>query len=61
MVREAVGVFSRAEELEDAIDDLLSSGFHCAELSPLASAHAVEEKLGHRYEKVKALVRYLSR
>jgi hypothetical protein len=55
MVREAVGVFSRPGELQDAIDGLLSSGFHRAELSLLASEHAVEEKLGHRYAKVKAL------
>ena len=50
-VREAVGVFNRAEELQHAIDELLSSGFHRAELSLLASEQAVEEKLGHRYKK----------
>jgi hypothetical protein len=55
VVREAVGVFNRPENLQGAIDELLSSGFHRAELSLLASEHAVEEKLGHRYEKVKAL------
>jgi hypothetical protein len=54
-VREAVGVFNRPEDLQDAIDDLLSSGFDRAELSLLASERAVEEKLGHRYEKVSAL------
>jgi hypothetical protein len=54
-VREAVGVFRRSEKLQDAIDELLSSGFHRAELSLLASAHVVEEKLGHRYEKVSTL------
>src|SRR5205807_1274853 len=54
-VREAVGVFDRSEDLQDAIDELLSSGFDRAELSLLASEHAVEEKLGHRYEKVAAL------
>ena len=54
-IREAVGVFNRPENLQDAIDELLSSGFHRAELSLLASEHAVEEKLGHRYEKVNAL------
>src|SRR5207244_8437858 len=42
-------------DLQDAIDELLSSGFDRAELSLLASEHAVEEKLGHRYEKVSAL------
>ena len=54
-IREAVCVFNRPEDLQDAIDELLSSGFHRAELSLLASEHAVEEKLGHRYEKVNAL------
>jgi hypothetical protein len=54
-VREAVGVFDRPEDLENAIDELLSSGFHRAALSLLASAHAVDEKLGHRYEKVGTL------
>jgi len=54
-VREAVGVFNRPEDLQDAIDELLSSGFHRAELSLLATEQAVEEKLGHRYEKVSAL------
>jgi len=40
-VREAVGVFNRSEDLQDAIDELLSSGFDRAELSLLASEHAV--------------------
>ncbi|MEX0758260.1 MAG: hypothetical protein WD100_01650 [Tistlia sp.] len=51
-VREAVGIFSDADTFEEAIDDLLSSGFDRAELSLLASERAVEEKLGHRYERV---------
>ena len=51
-VREAVGVFKSAENLQAAIDDLLQSGFHRAELSLLASEQAVEEKLGHQYRKV---------
>ena len=54
-VREAVGVFNRPEDLQGAIDELLSSGFDRAELSLLAGEHAVEEKLGHRYEKVSSL------
>lgn len=48
-VREAVGVFKQPEELQGAIDTLLSSGFHRAALSLLASEHAVTEKLGHVY------------
>lgn len=44
--REAVGVFTTAEDLQAAIDELLSSGFHRAELSLLAGEDAVEKKLG---------------
>lgn len=51
-VREAVAVFDDAETLQEAIDELLSSGFNRAELSLLASEDTVEKKLGHRYEKV---------
>jgi len=54
IVREAVGVFNRSEDLQDAIDELLSSGFDRAELSLLASEHAVEEKLGHWYDSATA-------
>jgi hypothetical protein len=54
-VREAVGVFSRPGDLQGAIDELLSSGFHRAELSLLAGEHAVEQKLGHCYDKVATL------
>jgi hypothetical protein len=48
--REAVGVFNHPDDLQGAIDELLSSGFDRAELSLLASEHVVEQKLGHRYE-----------
>lgn len=54
-LREAVAVFETAESLEDAIDELLSSGFDRAELSLLASERAVEEKLGHAYQRVEEL------
>jgi hypothetical protein len=47
-VREAVGVFDTKGALQDAIDELLSSGFDRADLSLLASVEAVEEKLGDR-------------
>lgn len=43
--REAVGVFKTAEEFQAAVDELLSSGFNRAELSLLASADALNEKL----------------
>ena len=47
-IREAVGVFASENDLQAAIDELLSSGFHRAELSLLASEEAVNEKLGER-------------
>lgn len=50
-VREAVGVFDDAKAFEEAIDELLSSGFDRAQLSLLASETTVEAKLGHRYRK----------
>ncbi|API58788.1 hypothetical protein BSL82_05240 [Tardibacter chloracetimidivorans] len=53
--REAVGIFHSSEQLQDAIDALLSSGFHRSELSLLASEQAVQEKLGHRYSRVDIL------
>ena len=52
---EAVGVFANAESLQEAIDELLSSGFNRTEISLLASEHTVEEKLGHAYKKVEEL------
>lgn len=54
-IREAVGVFHRPEDLQAAIDELLDSGFHRAELSLLASEQTVDTKLGHRYRKVSSL------
>jgi hypothetical protein len=51
-IREAVGIFRGATDLQDAIDELLSCGFHRAELSLLASKNAVEQKLGRHYEKI---------
>jgi hypothetical protein len=52
---EAVGVFYDAATLQDAIDELLSAGFNQYELSLLATERAVEEQLGHKYEKVAEL------
>jgi hypothetical protein len=50
-VHEVVGIFHTAEDLQAAIDELLSSGFDRAELSLVAGEHAVEKKLGHAYRK----------
>lgn len=55
LVREAVGVFDNAATLEAAVDALQTSGFDRAELSLLAGEDAVQEKLGHRYKKVRDL------
>lgn len=52
---EAVAVFDDSVTMQAAIDELQSSGFDRAELSLLASEQAVQEKLGHRYEKVEEL------
>jgi outer membrane lipoprotein SlyB len=54
-IREAVGVFHDSDSFQEAIDELLDSGFDRAELSLLASEHAIEAKLGHRYRKVAEL------
>jgi len=55
VLREAVGVFDTADSLQEAIDDLMISGFNRAELSLLAAEDAVEEKLGHKYQKIAQL------
>ena len=54
-VREAVGVFHDWNSLQAAVDELQVSGFNRAEISLLAGEHAVEEKLGHVYQKVAEL------
>jgi hypothetical protein len=54
-VAEAVGIFHRNEDLQGAIDELLSSGFHRSELGLLASETAVQEKLGGHFKSVSAL------
>jgi hypothetical protein len=54
-IREAVGIFHSSENLQGAIDELLGSGFHRAELSLLASESTVQDKPGYRYEKASAL------
>ena len=54
-VREAVGVFHSAEDFERAADELMMSGFGRADLSVLATAAAIEEKLGHAVVSVREL------
>lgn len=52
---EAVGVFEDADSLQQAIDELMSSGFDRAELSLLAAEETVEKELGHLYDRVQEL------
>jgi hypothetical protein len=54
-LREAVGIFTRADDLQAAIDELLSSGFHRAELSLLAGEDAVNDKIGGRFANARGL------
>ncbi|MDF1779125.1 MAG: hypothetical protein P1V13_24165 [Rhizobiaceae bacterium] len=54
-VREAVAAFSKSEDLEGAIEELLSSGFARAEISLLAGTEAVEQKLGHSFTSTRDL------
>ena len=51
-VREVVGVFHDRDLFQEAVDELLNSGFDRAELSILAGKKAVERTLGSMYEKV---------
>ena len=51
-VREAVGVFHDEAALQAAADELMAADFDRSALSLLAGNQAVEEKLGHVYEKV---------
>ena len=53
--RETVAVFEAATDFEDAIDELMCSGFDRADLSVVASDKRVEEKLGHIYRTVAEL------
>ncbi|TVR80543.1 MAG: hypothetical protein EA405_10645 [Rhodospirillales bacterium] len=54
-IREAVAVFQDESSLQAAVDDLLNAGFDRSELSLLAGQEAVDQKLGHVYEKVSDL------
>jgi hypothetical protein len=52
LVREAVGCFHHWQNLQAAVDELLVHGFDRAEISLLAGEKAIEQKLGHVYQKV---------
>ena len=53
--REAVGIFHDEKSLRSAADALMISGFDRSYLSLLASDKAVDEKLGHHYERIAEL------
>lgn len=55
VLREAVAVFTTVGDLQAAIDELLSSGFHRAELSLLAGEDTLVEKLGRGFASVRDL------
>jgi hypothetical protein len=55
VIREAVGVFHDRDALQNAVEDLLKAGFDRSEISLLAGEQAVEQKLGHAYQKVQEL------
>ncbi|MGI9510587.1 MAG: hypothetical protein ACR2QJ_14700 [Geminicoccaceae bacterium] len=52
---EAVAVFHDVTSLDNAVEALIDAGFDKDDVSLLASEAAVEEKLGHRYERVEEL------
>ncbi|WP_373502819.1 hypothetical protein [Aestuariivirga sp.] len=54
-IREAVGVFSAASDMESAIEELEESGFDRAEISLLAGEETVRQKLGHIYSDARSL------
>jgi hypothetical protein len=49
-MREAVAIFDDAVSLEAAVADLRANGFAEDDLSILAGAEAIQEKLGHGYQ-----------
>jgi hypothetical protein len=53
--REAVAVFDNVSELDAAVEELRRAGFRRSDISLLATEHAVQKKLGHRYERVEEL------
>lgn len=55
MTTEAVAVFHDVNSLDAAVEELRDAGFGRGDISLLAGEHAVEKKLGHRYERVEEL------
>lgn len=55
LVSEAVGVFDDVAELDSAVEALRKAGFTKDAISLLAGQDTVEQKLGHRYQRVEEL------
>jgi hypothetical protein len=55
VVSEAVAVFHDVSHLEAAVEELRAAGFGKHDISLLATEHAVNQELGHRYERVEEL------
>lgn len=49
--REVAAVFDSAANLEEAVDDLLRSGFDRAEISLMATEGAIDAKLAHTFQR----------
>lgn len=52
---QAVAVFHDVASMDAAVEALIEAGFALDDVSLLASEQAVEDKLGHRYERVEEL------
>lgn len=52
-IREVAAIFDKTENLEDAVSDLLSSGFDRAEVSILGEEGTIDRQLGHVIEREK--------
>ncbi|MBI1216223.1 MAG: hypothetical protein GC185_10460 [Alphaproteobacteria bacterium] len=52
VINEAVGIFSDADSLQSAVDELEVNGFTRSQISVLSDAKTVEKKLGHLYKRV---------
>lgn len=54
-IREVVGVFHNADEVEDVIEELELAGFDRAQINLMTSSKAAAEKLGHEVADVREL------
>lgn len=52
LVREAIGIFFDSESLDEAVDELIASGFTYEQLGLLAGEFTVKERLGNYYNRI---------